>query len=394
MNKDTKKINIGLFIDTFYPMIDGVVVVVDNYAKRLAKYANVYVFAPGLNDGYDDTRFNYKVIRCKSFKVPFLDYSLAITSKKFKKQLEEYNLDIVHIHSPATIGKCGIKYAKRHNVVSIGTIHSQFKQDFKRAVKFSFLVNILVKKIRKFFDKCDYVWTVNDKISEVFKSEYGYNKKTKTMRNATEFLPIKNKKDAIDFINSKYNIDNSYKVFLFVGRINLLKNVDFIIRSLKILKEKQPDFKYKMLFVGSGQDEEILNKLIKECNLSNDVIMCGRVTDRLELALYYKRADLFLFPSLYDTSSLVQVEAASQETPTVFIKGSVTSSTVTNNINGYLVENNEEAFALKIIEIFSDLGKYKKVCKNAFRDLYISWDDSVNIVYKEYMECIKRNGKK
>ena len=40
------KINIGLFIDTFYPMIDGVIMVVDNYAKRLSKYANVYVFAP------------------------------------------------------------------------------------------------------------------------------------------------------------------------------------------------------------------------------------------------------------------------------------------------------------------------------------------------------------
>ena len=37
------KINIGYFIDTFYPMIDGVIMVVDNYAKRLSKYANVYV---------------------------------------------------------------------------------------------------------------------------------------------------------------------------------------------------------------------------------------------------------------------------------------------------------------------------------------------------------------
>ena len=40
-----KKITIGLFIDTFFPMIDGVTMVVDNYAKRLSEYANVIVFA-------------------------------------------------------------------------------------------------------------------------------------------------------------------------------------------------------------------------------------------------------------------------------------------------------------------------------------------------------------
>ena len=41
-----KKITIGLFIDTFFPMIDGVTMVVDNYAKRLSEYANIIVFAP------------------------------------------------------------------------------------------------------------------------------------------------------------------------------------------------------------------------------------------------------------------------------------------------------------------------------------------------------------
>ena len=38
------------------------------------------------------------------------------------------------------------------------------------------------------------------------------------------------------------------------------------------------------------------------------------VTDREELAKYYARADLFLFPSLYDASSIVQIEEALQKT--------------------------------------------------------------------------------
>ena len=29
---------VGLFIDTWYPMVDGVIKVVDNYARRLVQY--------------------------------------------------------------------------------------------------------------------------------------------------------------------------------------------------------------------------------------------------------------------------------------------------------------------------------------------------------------------
>ena len=41
---EDKKLNIAIFNDSFYPMIDGVVNVVDNYAKILSKKHNVTVF--------------------------------------------------------------------------------------------------------------------------------------------------------------------------------------------------------------------------------------------------------------------------------------------------------------------------------------------------------------
>ena len=37
---------VGLFIDTWYPMVDGVIKVVDNYARRLVQYCEVMVFCP------------------------------------------------------------------------------------------------------------------------------------------------------------------------------------------------------------------------------------------------------------------------------------------------------------------------------------------------------------
>ena len=386
------KITIGIFNDSFFPMMDGVCMVVDNYAKRLSKFANVIVFVPEYKGKYfDDSKLNYKVVRCKSKKVFFLDYSLPTPNfdKKFKKELNSYKLDIIHIHSPFTLGKIGLKYAKKHNIPVIATMHSQFKQDFKRAVKLNSLATLLNKSLIKVFDKCDECWAVNSEVARIFYEDYKCKKMPRVMNNATGMEPIKNKKEAYELINQKYDIDNNFKVFLFVGRINNLKNVFFIVDSLKVLKEKNPSFKFKMLFVGSGQDEDELNKLIKKHNLTKEVIMCGKITDRELLSKYYTRADLFLFPSLYDASSIVQIEAASQGTPTLFLEGAATSATITNNINGFISENSKEKYADKIIEIMSNYNLYKKVCENAYKDLYISWDDKVEEVYNLYINLIK-----
>ncbi len=384
-----KRLKIGLFIDTFFPMIDGVIMVVDNYARRLAKFNDVTVFAPAIpGKESDDTTRPYKVVRAKSIPLFFIDYSLPAPAidKNFKQELEKSDLDIVHIHSPFSIGKIGIKYAKKHNIPVIATMHSQFKQDFLRATKINFIANILTNKVVKVFDKCDNCYAVNSEIARIFHEEYGVKKLPDVLNNATDMLPVEDIVSAREEINKKYNISDDEKVFLFVGRINILKNILFIVDSLKILKDR--GFKFKMLYVGSGQDEEKLKEKIKELQLGNDVLLCGRVTDRELMKKIYARADLFLFPSLYDASSLVQVEAASQHTPTIFIEGAATAATVTNNVNGIISKNSIEDYANQIEKMITDNELYKKISDGAFRDLYKNWDDTVKEMYEIYLKMI------
>lgn len=384
-----KRLKIGLFIDTFFPMIDGVIMVVDNYARRLAKFNDVTVFAPAIpGKESDDTTRPYKVVRAKSIPLFFIDYSLPAPAidKNFKQELEKSDLDIVHIHSPFSIGKIGIKYAKKHNIPVIATMHSQFKQDFMRAIKINFIANILTNKVVKVFDKCDNCYAVNSEIARIFHEEYGVKKLPDVLNNATDMLPVEDIVSAREEINKKYNISDDEKVFLFVGRINILKNILFIVDSLKILKDR--DFKFKMLYVGSGQDEEKLKEKIEKLQLGNDVLLCGRVTDRELMKKVYARADLFLFPSFYDASSLVQVEAASQHTPTIFIEGAATAATVTNNVNGIISKNSIEDYANQIEKMITDNELYKKISDGAFRDLYKNWDDTVKEMYEIYLKMI------
>lgn len=387
-----ERLNVGLFVDVFFPMTDGVVMVVDNYARRLSKYCNVIVFCPRyLGKEYDDSKFPYKVIRCRSLKVPLIDYSLPIPQMdySFQTELKKYNLDIVHIHSPFTIGEAGVKYAKDNNIPVIGTMHSQYKQDFKRAVKNDLLADTLTKRLIHVYNKCDECWAVNSEVARIFYEEYGYKEMPRVMNNATEMEPVEYLDRAKELINEKYQIKDE-KVFIFVGRINALKNVFFIANALKIVKEKRPDLKFKMFFIGTGQDEEELAKLIKKNNLDNEIVMCGKITNRKLLADFYARSDLFLFPSLYDASSIVQIEAASQKTPVLFLEGAATASTVTNNVNGFTAENDVNEYANTIIKIMDDDELLKNVSDNAYRDLYKNWDDSIKEVYERYKVLIKK----
>ena len=390
------KLTVGLFIDAFYPMTDGVVLVVDNYAKRLAKFCNVIVFAPRyISKPYDDSVFNYKVVRCRSIKVPFIDYSLSVPKMDadFHRVLKKYNIDIVHIHSPFTIGEEGIKYAKKHNIPVVATMHSQFRQDFKRAVRYDKLANTLTKTVIRVFNKCDESWAVNSEVARIFYEDYGYKTMPRVMNNATEMEPVKDYQKACELINNRYGLTDE-KVMIFVGRINALKNIFFIVDALKIVHEERPDLNFRMFFVGAGQDEDELRRQVKHNNLDKYITLVGKVSNRELLASFYARSDLFLFPSLYDASSIVQIEAASQKTPVVFLEGAATAATVTNNVNGFIIKNDVKAYAEAIIKILDDDKLRKKISDNAYRDLYKNWDTNIKEVYNRYIELINEKKKK
>lgn len=388
-----KKITVGLFNDSFFPVTDGVVMVVDNYARRLSNFCNVIVFVPNyLFSKFDDTTLPYKVVRCYSLDVPFLDYSLPIPKLdyRFIRNLNKYNLDIVHIHSPFSLGVAGLKYAKRHHIPCVATMHSQFKRDFKRALKSEMLANKFTYKLMKVYNKCDLCFAVNKEVARIYFEEYHYKTMPRVLLNATDMEPVEDNNKTYKGLDKKYNIKWNVKVFLFVGRLNILKNILFIVDSLSVLKQKKPSLKFKMLFVGVGQDEDKLKERIKELNLEKEVLLVGKIEDRIELASIYKRADLFLFPSVYDASSLVQIEAASQKTPGVFLKNTATSSTITDNVNGFLSEETVGAYSDKIIEVMGNKELYKKVSNNAYYDLYRTWDEAVDEIYEIYKDLIAK----
>lgn len=385
---ENKRLKIGIFVDVFFPMIDGVAVVVDNYAKRLCKWADVTVFCPKSRDRKYVDNFPYKVVRSLKLSIPKTDYDISLPALDlmFDKNLIDSKLDIVHIHSPFTIGQIGIGYAKLHQIPVIATIHSQYKRDFYERTKSEMIANIGINSIIRIFNMCDEIWPVNRAILNLYQG-FGINKLMYVHRNATDLVPVNI--DSDDELIKKYDIQDNDDVFLFVGRIDPIKNIFFTLQALEYLKTVRPNF--KMLFVGSGPATEELKLKIKEKQLDKQIIVVGRIEDRTLLARHYRLADLFIFPSLYDASSLVQIEAASQKTPTVFIKGAATADTITDNVNGFLGENDPVKFGKLINDILNNQELLKTVSENAFKDLYLSWDKALIDVYNRYLELVEMN---
>lgn len=391
-----ENINIGLFIDTFYPMLDGVINVVDNYARQLNEIegVNVIVFAPKSRlNNFDDKTLPYSVVRCKriNLKMLRLDYDLPTPKfdKHFKKILKESKLDIIHIHSPFSIGRMAANYGKKHNIPVVGTFHSQFKKDFYKSTKSKLMTKILLKKIMRVFNKCDVLWTMNPACVELAKS-YGYRGRVEIIPNATN---LSDKFDADELsamkleIRKKYNISSEEKVFINIGRLNKLKNLDFVIEVCKKLKDE--NFKFKLLLIGDGNEKKYFVNKVEKLGLENEIVFVGKITSTEEKSKYFASADLQIFPSYYDTDGIVRIEAAAFCVPTIMIKNSIASSTICDNINGYIGENDIDAFAKKIIDIFANKSIYERVKEKCHEDLYINWEGLVLKVFENYKQLIE-----
>ncbi len=371
--------------DTYFPVFDGVINVMDNYARRLAAEMNVLVLVPAFK-GTVQMR-GYPVLGVKSIYSDKLKYQVALPAFDFraKRYLKKLKIDIIHCHSPFFIGKLALKIHKKRHIPMVCTFHSQYKRDFIKYIGDNRLANFLLRFIMKVFNGADEVWTMHRKTAEVIRG-YGYKGKIRLTPNATAIAPPENYGRERLLARQKYGAGDD-PLFIFVGRLITQKNILFIAEVLGELKRR--GMRFKMLFAGDGPDRGKLEKKLKEQDVWENVTFAGHISSATELCGVYAAADLFLFPSYYDVSSIVQIEAASRYTPTVFLDDSVTSGTVTPGVNGYSFPNDVAAFADGVCAALADREKLHEVGENAYRDIYVLWEGIIKLILSYYDDILK-----
>ena len=381
-----KKMKVLEVLDTFYPNVDGPVNAIVNIAKSLnnSGKAEVELMVPD----YPEERV--VVENVVIHRAPFLPgpegYNAAIPwlTGKVRKLLKEGQYDIIHAHSPFTLGKYVIDWAKILKIPSILTIHTKYKDDFERILKLKLFQDFMMNYIKGVINKADYVTSVSNGAAEVVKS-YGYKgTNIEVIRNGTDLVPRKISADKISEIKREYNLEN-YFVFLFVGRLVSVKNVQFSLDVLaKIKKNGQKNFKF--LIVGSGEYLGELKAKTDELGLADNVVFTGKILDRDKLAAIYSCADLFLFPSDFDTCGIVVIEAASFKLPCAVLKDSCPAERIVDNKNGLIINQSVDDWAEKISSFMPKRAELAKMGENALETLYVSWEK----IAEEYLAFYKK----
>jgi glycosyltransferase involved in cell wall biosynthesis len=365
--------------------MDGVAVCVQNYAYWMQqKVGGVSVITPNKYDA-NYKQYDYEVLDYLSVPVPFRKpyvTGIAQIDPVFMTKLLKRKFKIVHAHSPFTTGLLGAKVAKAQKIPLIATFHSKFRDDFAKVIPSDFVVDQMLKVTMDFFNKADEVWVPQESVVEVIR-EYGFKGPVEVVDNGSDL--VADYPDAY-FADARkaLGIAPEEFVLLFVGQHIWQKNTRFVIDALERIK----DIPFRMYFVGTGYAAEEMKALVSEKGLDSQVTFTGMLTDRDEITRYYAASDLFIFPSLYDNAPLVVREAAALHTPSVMLEGSTAATILRDGENGFLVENDLDAFVARLRELIHDPERVHRVGLQASRSIVRSWEDVVGEVLDRYNRLI------
>ena len=381
---------IGQFSDTFLPIVDGVGRVVYHYATALARRGEeCYVIAPMSDTGFRGG-YPFELVEFISRELPRQkQYSTGIPQldTHYDARMRNVQLDIIHAHSPFIAGMEAQRLARRRGIPVIGMFHSRYYDDFYQLTKTEMLANIGVASIVNFYQRCDEVWTVSQSSKETL-YDYGYVGEVVVMPNGTPDIEPSAARAAA--AKEKYNLPDE-PILLYCGQMNWKKNIQRILESCACYAQSGKPF--TLVLAGQGPDVKSIHQKVDELGLTDRVRFTGHVTGEQDLYGLYENADLFVFPSLYDTSGMVVREAAAMGTPSVVVRGCATAEPIIDRQNGFLCDDTTQSLCDVLNMTLSDHAMTKQVGKSARKTIYLSWDDIASSTVERYQALIERNTK-
>lgn len=368
--------SICLVNDSFPPVIDGVANAVTNYAAIIQRsYGNATVVTPYYPDA-DDSVYPFPVLRYPSIDMTKLvGYRAGVPlSPELMAQVEGRRIDLLHSHCPITSTLLSRMLRQRLNVPLVFTYHTKFDIDIANAIHGKLLQEASIRLLVENIAQCDEVWTVSRGAGENLRS-LGYQGEYIVMPNGVDLPAGRVSDEEIQAVGEGLDLPEGVPVFLFVGRMMWYKGLRIILDALKTLRDEGRDF--RMVFVGKGTDSEAIRAYAEGLGLCDKVFFQPPCYDRQVIRAWYCRADLFLFPSTFDTNGLVVREAAACGLPSVLVAESCAAEDVTDGRNGFCIEENAGSMAAMLRRLMERREVTRQVGENAQRELYLSWDDSV-----------------
>ncbi|NMM65093.1 glycosyltransferase family 4 protein [Clostridium sp. P21] len=163
------------------------------------------------------------------------------------------------------------------------------------------------------------------------------------------------------------------KIVLNVGRLTSDKQQLKLIQIWKEILKKNDEFDWILQIVGKGEEESNLRNYVNKNSMNNNVQF---IKPTENIAEYFKNASIFAFTSRNEGFGMVLLEAMSFGVPCIsFDCPSGPRDLITNNENGFLIENNNvDEFVEKLQVLIKNYGLRKTMGEKAYEKAK-NWDN-------------------
>jgi glycosyltransferase involved in cell wall biosynthesis len=211
-----------------------------------------------------------------------------------------------------------------------------------------------------------------------------------------EIKIITNGIDGDEFYAKKFNPEATQREGEFKiicgSRITPRKGIRFIIEALDILRKK--GVLIKLDIIGQGNERIELERKVQDLNLNEAVNFIGFV-EHNKLPSVYAGANVYVSASLNEGMSNTLLEALSAGLPIIATNTGGTAETVTEGVNGYIIEMESAQSIVDKVEILFNDYQLEKKMSQASRALAekMSWGNIAQEYYALYSEILDNNKK-
>ncbi|MGO1251438.1 glycosyltransferase family 4 protein [Psychrobacter sp.] len=357
----TKKLNILLITETWWPDVNGVAMSLQRIMQQMAQVGHaISIIRPKpkqmgnkylSNDNSSAQAFVTNDITVSGMTIPkYSGQQFGLPCYfQIKKACKSIKPDIVHIATEGPLGLAALMAAKSLNIPVTTGYHTQF-HNFSEHFGLGMLSKPMIAYLR-WFHNVSKATCAPSKQTCTDLADIGFQRLYEVGRGVdqAQFNPVHRS----DGLREQWGVQPDHTVLMMVSRLSPEKGIDLVIQSFYALQERQPQRVVKLVIVGDGPDRSRLETLAKKGEGDkgdDDVVFAGAQTGQV-LSEYYASADAFVFASQVETFGNVVTEAMASGLPVYAFNDAAAAMLVTEGNGGIVPLGDKKAFIAMVASL-------------------------------------------
>ena len=298
--------------------------------------------------------------------------------------------DVIESGDPYQVAWKAIASGEALGIPAVGFYHSHFPEAYLRSVgKFfgptatEFVMDLSRRYVRNLYNRFARTLVPSPALGALLRDWGVENAENIDLGVNTEVFYPRPEESAAT--RQDLGIPSRRVLLLYVGRLAAEKNTRILFEAFQLLQSQQPG-RFHLLAIGDGTQRGYLQELQAATGAVTWLPYCA---DMVQLARYYRAADLFVHPGVQETFGLVALESQACGTPVVGIAGSYMDRIIFNSQQDWARENSAPALAQAIHEAAdANLARTGEATSRKVRALY-SWTTVFDRLFAIYRDVVK-----